>query len=100
MGIVAVKARMGSMVAPLVLMLSEISPIFPSATYGVAAIISGIVAVFLNETCNLQLPDTIEEVEARSKGKDIHRIIPKEEVPLTESQPQAHPSKRLLVETV
>ncbi|XP_040184575.1 solute carrier family 22 member 20-like isoform X1 [Rana temporaria] len=100
MGVVAMTARMGSMVAPLVLMLSEISPIFPPATYGVAAIISGIVAVFLSETCNLQLPDTIEEVEARSKGKAIHRIVPKEEVPLTQSQPQAQPSKRLLVETV
>ncbi|XP_077314839.1 solute carrier family 22 member 20-like [Lithobates pipiens] len=100
MGVVAMNARMGSMVAPLVLMLSEISPIFPPATYGAAAIISGIVAVFLKETCNLQLPDTIEEVEARSKGKDIQRIIPKEEVPLTQSQPQAQPSKRLLLETV
>lgn len=59
------KARMGSMVAPLVLMLSEISPIFPPAIYGVAAIISGTAAVFLSETSNLQLPDTIEEVEAR-----------------------------------
>lgn len=58
-------ARIGSMVAPLVLTLSEISPSFPPATYGVAAIISGIAAVFLCETCNLHLPDTIEEVEAR-----------------------------------
>ncbi|XP_018409827.1 PREDICTED: solute carrier family 22 member 20-like [Nanorana parkeri] len=100
MGVVAMNARLGSMVAPLVLMLSEISTIFPPAIYGVAAILSGIAAVFLSETCNLQLPDTIEEVEARYKGKDIHRIIPKEEVPLTQNQPQAHSPKRLLVETV
>ncbi|XP_063800928.1 solute carrier family 22 member 6-A-like isoform X2 [Pseudophryne corroboree] len=100
MGFVVMKARMGSMVAPLVLMLSEISPVFAPAIYGVAAIISGTAAVFLRETCNQQLPDTIEEVEARAKGKDVQRIIPKEEVPLTQNQPQAQSPKRLLVDTV
>ncbi|XP_072277505.1 solute carrier family 22 member 20-like [Pyxicephalus adspersus] len=100
MGVVAMTARMGSMVAPLVLMLSEISHKFPPATYGVAAVLSGIVAVFLSETCNLQLPDTIEEVEARSKGKNISKMITKEEVPLTQNQPPTQSPKRLLVETV
>ncbi|KAM9302328.1 solute carrier family 22 member 20-like [Gastrophryne carolinensis] len=65
MGVTTMNARTGSMIAPLVLMLSEISPIFPSAIYGVAAIISGIAAVFLSETRDQQLPDTIEQVEAR-----------------------------------
>uniref|UniRef100_A0A8C5R7G5 Major facilitator superfamily (MFS) profile domain-containing protein n=1 Tax=Leptobrachium leishanense TaxID=445787 RepID=A0A8C5R7G5_9ANUR len=58
MGVVAMNARLGSMIAPLVLMLWEISPILPCAIYGVAAIISGIAAIFLTETRNQQLPDT------------------------------------------
>ncbi|KAG9475527.1 solute carrier family 22 member 20-like [Eleutherodactylus coqui] len=98
MGVVGMKARLGSTVAPLVLTLSEISPIFPPAIYGFAAIISGTAAVFLYETSNRQLPDTIEEVEARSKKKELQKVIHKEEVPLTQSQ-TLHP-KRLPVDTI
>ncbi|XP_075692936.1 solute carrier family 22 member 6-A-like [Rhinoderma darwinii] len=100
MGVVSMKARMGSMVAPLVLMLSEISPIFPPAIYGAAAIISGTAAVFLNETSNQQLPDTIEEVEARSKSRAFQKVIHKEEVPLTQSQALRQTQKRHLIHTV
>ncbi|XP_069824407.1 solute carrier family 22 member 6-A-like [Dendropsophus ebraccatus] len=100
LGVVGMKARVGSMVAPLVLMLSEVSPILPPAIYGVAAIISGTAAVFLSETSNQKLPDTIEEVEARSKKKELQKVIYKEEVPLTQIQTPLHAHKRLLVETV
>ncbi|XP_073410616.1 solute carrier family 22 member 6-A-like [Dendrobates tinctorius] len=99
LGVVGMKARAGSMVAPLVLMLSEISPIFPPAIYGIAAIISGTAATFLNETSNQQLPDTIEEVEARSK-KELQKVIYKEEVPLTQNQKQHLVQKRHLIDTV
>ncbi|XP_068117211.1 solute carrier family 22 member 20-like [Hyperolius riggenbachi] len=100
MGAVGMKARMGSMVAPLVLMLSEISPIFAPAIYGGAAILSGAAAAFLNETCNQQLPDTIEEVEARFKVKETYTMVPKDEVPLTQRQSPVPAQKSLLVETV
>ncbi|KAM4017103.1 solute carrier family 22 member 6-A-like [Anomaloglossus baeobatrachus] len=100
LGIVGMKARVGSMVAPLVLMLSEISPIFPPAIYGVAAIISGTAAILLNETSNQQLPDTIEEVEARSIKKELQKVIYKEEVPLTQSQKLHHVQKIHLIDTV
>ncbi|KAM4721496.1 solute carrier family 22 member 6-A-like [Rhinophrynus dorsalis] len=99
MGIVAMKARLGSMIAPLVLMLWEVSPILPPAIYGVAAILSGSAAIFLTETCNQQLPDTVEEVEARSQGKDLQKEVPKEEVPLNQCQSQS-PTRRHLVDTV
>ncbi|KAM8939740.1 solute carrier family 22 member 6-A-like [Pelodytes ibericus] len=98
MGVVAMKARMGSMVAPLVLMLWEVSPILPSVIYGVAAITSGTAAIFLTETRNQQLPDTVEEVEARSKGSKMAQMVPQEEVALKECQPQS--ARRLLVDTV
>ncbi|XP_040266230.1 solute carrier family 22 member 6-A-like [Bufo bufo] len=100
MGVVGMKARLGSLVAPLVLMLSEISPILPPTIYGVAAIISGTAAIFLSETSNQQLPDTIEEVEARSKKRELQNAIHKEEVPLTQSQTLSHAQKRLLIDTV
>ncbi|XP_056382927.1 solute carrier family 22 member 20-like isoform X2 [Hyla sarda] len=100
MGVVGMTARMGSMIAPLVLMLSEISPIFPPAIYGVAAIISGSAAILLSETSNQKLPDTIDEVEARSQKKTLKKIIHKEEVPLTQGKTPFHPQKRLLIDTV
>ncbi|CAH2325228.1 Hypothetical predicted protein [Pelobates cultripes] len=98
MGFVAMKARVGSMVAPLVLMLWEISPILPSAIYGVAAITSGVAALFLCETRNQQLPDTVEDVESRFRAKDSCQTNPEEEVALKKCQPQA--SKGLLADTV
>ncbi|CAH2325227.1 solute carrier family 22 member 20-like [Pelobates cultripes] len=97
-GFVAMNARVGSMVAPLILLLWEISPILPSAIYGVAAIISGIAAVFLCETRDQQLPETVEDVETRFRAKDSCWTNPEEEVALEECQPQA--SKNLLAHTV
>ncbi|KAG8438007.1 hypothetical protein GDO86_008625 [Hymenochirus boettgeri] len=116
MGMVAMMARLGSMVAPLVLMLSEISVSLPTAIYGVAAIISGGAATFLTETCNQQLPDTVEEVEARSQNKVFRKKILKKELPINQRelqqmvtkeegipnniQSQLACPKRILVETV
>ncbi|XP_044125611.1 solute carrier family 22 member 6-A-like [Bufo gargarizans] len=100
MGVVGMSARVGSIIAPLVLMPSEISPILSPAIYGVAAIISGTAAIFLSETSNQQLPDTIEEVESRSKKKELQNAIHKEEVPLTQSQTLSHTQKRLLIDTM
>ncbi|KAM4723066.1 solute carrier family 22 member 6-A-like [Rhinophrynus dorsalis] len=97
MGVVAMKARLGSMVAPLVLLLWEVSPILPPAIYGVAAIVSGSAAIFLNETRNRQLPDTVEEVEERFQGKKLQKEVPKEEVPLNQCQSQS--PERHLVDT-
>ncbi|XP_053305479.1 solute carrier family 22 member 20-like [Spea bombifrons] len=98
MGFVAMNARLGSMVAPLVLMLWEVSPILPPAIYGVAAMISGTAAIFLTETHNRQLPDTVEEIEARFQGKEINKVIPKEEIMLKPCQPEL--TSRLLPDTL
>ncbi|KAM9302161.1 solute carrier family 22 member 20-like [Gastrophryne carolinensis] len=83
MGVASVNARIGSIVAPMVLLLSEFSPIFPPAIFGVTAIISGSAAAFLFETGNQKLPDIIEDVEARSKDADKYKFYQKEKVPLT-----------------
>ncbi|XP_064407780.1 solute carrier family 22 member 6-B-like [Latimeria chalumnae] len=67
-GFVAMMARVGGMVAPVVQMGGEYIASLPLIIFGGSAIISGFVACLLPETLNTSLPDTIEEVENRSQG--------------------------------
>ncbi|KAL4648207.1 solute carrier family 22 member 6-A-like [Arapaima gigas] len=72
MGFSSTMARIGSMAAPVVLILADILPALPSIIYGGSAVMAGILAIFLPETRNIPLPDTIEDVEekwAKSKKK-------------------------------
>ncbi|KAM9788651.1 solute carrier family 22 member 6-A [Neosynchiropus ocellatus] len=79
MGLVSTMARIGSMAAPAVLILDEIFPALPSIVYGGAAVFAAGFALFLPETLDMHLPETIQDVEekwserkaAHSKGKDI-----------------------------
>ncbi|XP_066574962.1 solute carrier family 22 member 6 [Amia ocellicauda] len=65
MGWVTMMARLGAMVAPMVLLLGDLLPSLPGLIYGGAPIVAGIFAFFLPETRGLQLPDTIQDVEER-----------------------------------
>lgn len=65
MGWVSMMARLGAMVAPLVLLFSEAVVWLPGLIYGGAPILSGIFAYFLPETLNSPLPDTIQDAEDR-----------------------------------
>ncbi|NWI85777.1 S226B protein, partial [Pitta sordida] len=65
MGLANTMARLGSIMAPLVKMAGEIFPALPGLIYGIAPIVSGLVATFLPETRNVALPETVEEVEGR-----------------------------------
>ncbi|XP_067328515.1 solute carrier family 22 member 6-A-like [Anolis sagrei] len=67
MGLGGTMARVGSMIAPLVKMTGEFYPPLPLIIYGAAPIISGTVTCFLPETRNVPLPETIEQVERRSR---------------------------------
>ena len=58
-------ARVGSMVAPLVRMGADAAPLLPPLVYGAAPIASAIAALFLPETRNAPLPETVEDVERR-----------------------------------
>ncbi|XP_054834373.1 solute carrier family 22 member 6-A-like [Eublepharis macularius] len=69
LGFGSTMARVGGIVAPLAKMMEDYFSLLPSIVYGAAPIISGIVACFLPETLNVPLPDTIEEVENRSRKK-------------------------------
>ncbi|XP_070812800.1 solute carrier family 22 member 6-A-like [Pituophis catenifer annectens] len=65
MGLGSTLARVGGIVAPMIKMTGEHCSYLPSLIYGMAPILSGIAAVFLPETLNVPLPDTIDEVEGR-----------------------------------
>ncbi|XP_039626107.1 solute carrier family 22 member 6-A-like [Polypterus senegalus] len=70
MGFGSTMARVGSMTAPMVMMLEDYLYGLPLMVYGALPVIAGVIAVFLPETRNVPLPDTIEYVEAqRSQEK-------------------------------
>ncbi|XP_068779739.1 solute carrier family 22 member 6-A-like isoform X2 [Struthio camelus] len=83
LGFGSTMARVGGIVAPLVKMMDEYYPFLPPVVYGAAPIMSAVAASLLPETLNTPLPDTIEEVENRSKQKQVEDT--KEKIPL---QPQ------------
>ncbi|MBN3315917.1 S22A6 protein, partial [Atractosteus spatula] len=64
-GWMSMVARVGSMVSPVVLLLGEFLPWLSGVVYGVAPIISGVIAAFLPETLGTALPDTIQDVKER-----------------------------------
>ncbi|XP_078516575.1 solute carrier family 22 member 6-A-like [Lissotriton helveticus] len=70
MGFSSTVARVGGIVAPLVQMTSDYFRFLPLMIYGGAAFLSGIGAYFLPETINLPLPDTIEDMESKTKVND------------------------------
>ncbi|XP_019728819.1 solute carrier family 22 member 6 [Hippocampus comes] len=77
MGWVSMCARVGAMVAPMVLLSGDYIPWLPGLIYGGAPIISGVAALFLPETLGSPLPDTIQDVEDRGSG-NVSKIPPKE----------------------
>ncbi|XP_075426047.1 solute carrier family 22 member 20-like [Ascaphus truei] len=88
LGFLYMNARIGAMVAPLVLILREFSPFLPPVCFGATAILAGCVTLLLPETHNYPLPESVEDVEARARRKASHGEISKEEVVLIIS-PQA-----------
>uniref|UniRef100_A0A6Q2X1T7 Solute carrier family 22 member 6 n=1 Tax=Esox lucius TaxID=8010 RepID=A0A6Q2X1T7_ESOLU len=78
MGWVSMMARVGAMVAPMVLLSGETVPWLPGFIYGVAPILSGLVAIYLPETLGGALPDTIQDVD-ESGMKTSPIISPKKE---------------------
>ncbi|KAF0038341.1 hypothetical protein F2P81_008825 [Scophthalmus maximus] len=65
MGWSSMMARVGAMVAPMVVLTRDYIPWLPGLIYGGAPILSGIAALFLPETLGSPLPDTIQDVEDR-----------------------------------
>lgn len=65
MGWVSMTARVGAMVAPMVILSGDYTPWLPGLIYGGAPIVSGLAALLLPETLGSPLPDTIQDVEER-----------------------------------
>ncbi|XP_039625239.1 solute carrier family 22 member 6-A-like [Polypterus senegalus] len=75
LGFGSTMARVGSMTAPMVMLLEDYLYGLPLMVYGALPVIAGIIAVFLPETLNMPLPETIEYVEAqRGQGKRKQNI--------------------------
>ncbi|KAM6106673.1 solute carrier family 22 member 6 [Phoenicopterus ruber ruber] len=79
MGLGGTMARVGGMVAPLVRMAADVTPVLPLIIYGAAPIISAIATCFLPETRNMPLPETVKDVERRHRAghlKDEEVTVP------------------------
>lgn len=85
MGWVSMMARVGAMVAPMVLLTGDYIPWLPGLIYGGAPILSGVAAVFLPETLGTHLPDTIQDVEER-ESENSSKMSPKEAMILQDTQ--------------
>lgn len=60
-------ARIGSMLAPLVIALSDIAAFLPLTILGALATIEALLILLLPETCGINLPDTIQDLENPTK---------------------------------
>lgn len=70
-------ARIGSMVAPFVLPLSDVAEWLPPLIFGVAPLIALAFCYQLPETIDCQLPDTIEEAEEFAKNQSKKKYFSK-----------------------
>ncbi|KAF7205738.1 solute carrier family 22 member 6 [Nothobranchius furzeri] len=85
MGWVSMMARVGAMVAPMVLLTGDHVPWLPGLIYGGAPILSGIAAIFLPETLGMHLPDTVQDVEEWGSDQSS-KMSPKEGMILQDTQ--------------
>ncbi|XP_043825444.1 solute carrier family 22 member 6 [Dromiciops gliroides] len=82
LGMGSMMARVGSIMSPLVNMTGELYPALPSFIYGAVPIAGGAVAFFLPETLNKPLPESVEELKARSDGKKKQKEEGEQTIPL------------------
>ncbi|XP_073460972.1 solute carrier family 22 member 6-like [Aquarana catesbeiana] len=68
MGFTNMMMRLGAMVSPLVMMTKTYAPFLPLVIFGTVSIVCGLPILWLPETLNRPLLDTVDEVEARGKN--------------------------------
>lgn len=72
MGTASMCARVGGILAPYINLLSDVWKPFPMIVFGVMAFAGGLLSLFLPETLNKTLPETIEDGERFGKrGADV-----------------------------
>lgn len=94
MGASSCVARFGGMVAPYVAKMGELiggdfGKALPLAIFGITSVIAGLLCLFLPETLNQKLPDTVEEA-AKFKG---HQRRKEREVYIPESNEEPTQTK-------
>ncbi|KAJ1147830.1 hypothetical protein NDU88_000682 [Pleurodeles waltl] len=62
-GFSAFVGRIGSSVAPLILLLDEVWKPLPQVIYCSVAVASGLITYCLHETLNMRLPETVKDIE-------------------------------------
>lgn len=65
-------ARIGGILAPYINVLAEVWKPMPLVIFGVLSFVSGLLSLYLPETLNKKLPETIEEGErfGRKEAQD------------------------------
>ncbi|XP_044537367.1 solute carrier family 22 member 6-like [Gracilinanus agilis] len=82
LGMGSMMARVGSIMSPLVNMTGEFYPALPSLIYGAVPIAGGVVTFFLPETLNMPLPESVEDLKARSHRKKEKEEAEEQTIPL------------------
>ncbi|XP_028917106.1 solute carrier family 22 member 6-B-like isoform X2 [Ornithorhynchus anatinus] len=75
-GVTNMVARLGAVLAPLVLLAGPSVPLLPPVLFSAVALASGLLAAFLPETTGLPLPDTLEQVRSRMQTRNFWRVFP------------------------
>lgn len=60
-------ARIGSMMAPLVIALNDVAPFLPLTLLGLLATVEALLILPLPETCGMKLPETVEDLQNPSR---------------------------------
>jgi len=68
MGLGSMCARLSGALTPLITLLDSFDPKIPAVLFGVVALISGFWVMFLPETMNQPMPESIEDGENFGKG--------------------------------
>ncbi|KAM5247491.1 solute carrier family 22 member 6 [Ctenodactylus gundi] len=69
LGMGSTMARVGSIVSPLVSLTAELHPAVPLFIYGAVPVAASAATTLLPETLGEPLPDTVQELESRRRGK-------------------------------
>ncbi|XP_053604864.1 organic cation transporter protein isoform X1 [Plodia interpunctella] len=68
LGLGAMCARLAGALTPLITLLDSFNPKIPAVTFGLVALISGLLCLMLPETMNQPMPQSLEDGETFGKG--------------------------------
>lgn len=68
MGLGSMSARLAGAMTPLITLLDSFDPRIPAVSFGIVALLSGMWVMFLPETNNQPMPESIEDGEKFGKG--------------------------------